>query len=115
MHRWASRDPADLQPPQSALGDGCVGHDRRGLSRTGIRAIERLNATGILVTPQSLRTAHRRRDRLSKRPVAFTHSGCAVAEHPRHRTDAGARRMRQRRGRHLHMPYLARGQQPTAA
>ena len=81
-----------LQPTynrRNLLGDGCMEPADGGLSRAGHEAIERLNALGILV---DLSHCGRRTAadaiRASKRPVAFTHTGCdALAPHPRHRTD----------------------------
>lgn len=54
----------------------------------------------------------------SKKPLAFTHTGCAaIAEHPRHRTDAEIRAVAEGGGviGIYVMPYLSRGKQPTAA
>jgi len=77
-----------LQPTynrRNLLGDGCMEPADAGLSRAGHEAIERMNALGILV---DLSHCGRRTAsdaiRTSKRPVAFTHTGCyALAQHPR--------------------------------
>jgi membrane dipeptidase len=111
-----------LQPTynrRNLLGDGCMEPADSGLSRAGHEAIERLNALGILV---DLSHCGRRTAadaiRASKRPVAFTHTGCdALAPHPRHRTDDELRAVAASGGviGIFVMPYLARGRQPTAA
>ena len=54
----------------------------------------------------------------SSKPVSFNHSGCyALAEHPRHRTDAEIRAVADTGGVFgvFIMPYLSKGKQPTAA
>lgn len=88
-------------------------------SRTGVDAIAKLNALGILLDLSHCgrRTAA---DAIaaSKKPLAFTHTGCAaIAEHPRHRTDAKIRAVAEGGGviGIYVMPYLSRGKQPTAA
>jgi len=111
-----------LQPTynrRNLLGDGCMEPADGGLSRAGHEAIERMNALGILV---DLSHCGRRTAadaiRTSKRPVAFTHTGCdARAPHPRHRTDDELRAVAATGGviGIFVMPYLARGRQPTAA
>jgi membrane dipeptidase len=55
--------------------------------------------------------------RISKRPVAFTHTGCAaLADHPRNRTDAELRAVAATGGVAgiYVMPYLSAGHQPRA-
>jgi membrane dipeptidase len=111
-----------LQPTynrRNLLGDGCMEPADAGLSRAGHEAIERMNALGILV---DLSHCGRRTAsdaiRTSKRPVAFTHTGCyALAQHPRHRTDEELRAVAASGGviGIFVMPYLAKGRQPTAA
>jgi membrane dipeptidase len=111
-----------LQPTynrRNLLGDGCMEPADAGLSRAGHEAIERMNALGMLV---DLSHCGRRTAsdaiRRSKRPVAFTHTGCdALAPHPRHRTDEELRAVAATGGviGIFVMPYLARGRQPTAA
>jgi len=104
---------------RNLLGDGCMERADAGLSAAGLEAIERLNQLGILVDLSHCgrRTAT---DAIaaSRRPVAFTHTGCAaLAEHPRHRTDAELRSVAEKGGvvGIYVMPYLARGRQPRAA
>lgn len=104
---------------RNLLGDGVMEPADAGLSRTGVEAIERLNALGILV---DLSHCGRRTSAdaiaASKRPVAFTHTGCAaLVDHPRHRTDAELRAVAETGGviGIFIMPYLAKGKQPTAA
>lgn len=104
---------------RNLLGDGCMETSNAGLSRTGVECIERLNALGILVDlshcgKQTAADAIR----VSKQPVAFTHTGCAaVVDHPRHKTDAVLRAVADKGGVSgvFFMPYLAGGKQPTAA
>ena len=104
---------------RNLLGDGCMEPADAGLSRSGVEAIERLNELGILV---DLSHCGRRTTAdaiaISSKPVAFTHTGAfALAEHPRHRTDAELRAVADTGGviGIFIMPYLARGNQPTAA
>lgn len=104
---------------RNLLGDGCMETADAGLSKAGHEAIERMNALGILVDLSHCgrRTAA---DAIaaSRRPVAFTHTGCAaLADHPRHRTDAELKAVADKGGVSgiFVMPYLAKGRQPTAA
>jgi len=104
---------------RNLLGDGCMEPADAGLSKAGHEAIERMNALGILVDLShcSRRTAA---DAIaaSRRPVAFTHTGCAaLADHPRHRADAELKSVADKGGVSgiFVMPYLAKGCQPTAA
>ncbi len=103
---------------RNLLGDGVMEPADAGLSRTGVEAIERINALGMLIDLSHCgrRTAA---DAIaaSTRPVAFTHTGCAaLVEHPRHRTDAELRAVADGGGvvGIYVMPYLAGGRQPTA-
>lgn len=104
---------------RNLLGDGCMEKADAGLSASGVAAVERMHALGILVDLSHCgrRTAA---DAIaaSRKPVAFTHTGCAaLAEHPRHRTDAEMRAVADKGGvvGIFIMPYLAKGRQPTAA
>jgi membrane dipeptidase len=104
---------------RNLLGDGCLEPGNAGLSRTGFEAIERMNALGILVDlshcgRQTVADALR----VSKKPVAFTHTGCqALADHPRNRTDAELKAVADKGGVSgiYFMPYLSEGRQPTAS
>ena len=91
----------------------------QGLSRTGVTAIERMNELGILVDLSHCgRQTAADAIRVSKKPVAFTHTGCqALADHPRNRTDAELRAVAEKGGVSgiYFMPYLSEGRQPTAA
>ena len=104
---------------RNLLGDGCMETANAGLSRTGVECIERMNALGILVDLSHCgRQTSADAIRASKKPVAFTHTGCAaVADHPRHRTDAELRAVADKGGVSgvFFMPYLSGGKQPTAA
>lgn len=103
---------------RNLLGDGCLEPDGAGLSRAGREAVERMNVLGILV---DLSHCGRRTtaDALaaSRRPVAFTHTGCAaLADHPRNKTDEELRALANRGGVAgiYFMPYLRPGVQPMA-
>lgn len=117
FHRLGVRVIQPTYNRRNLLGDGCMEPANAGLSRTGSEAIERMNALGILV---DLSHCGRRTAadaiRISKRPVAFTHTGCdAVASHPRHRTDAELKAVADTGGVSgiFVMPYLTGGRQPT--
>jgi membrane dipeptidase len=104
---------------RNLLGDGCLEPANAGLSRNGVTAIERLNELGILVDLSHCgRQTAADAIRVSKKPVAFTHTGCqALADHPRNRTDAELRAVAEKGGVSgiYFMPYLSEGRQPTAA
>jgi membrane dipeptidase len=77
-----------------------------------------MNALGILVDLSHCgRVTAADAIRASRRPVAFTHTGCAaLADHPRNRTDAELRAVAAKGGVTgiYVMPYLAGGRQPRA-
>jgi membrane dipeptidase len=104
---------------RNLLGDGCLEPGNAGLSRAGIEAIERMNGLGILVDLSHCgRQTAADAIRVSKKPVAFTHTGCqALADHPRNRTDAELKAVADKGGVSgiYFMPYLSEGRQPTAA
>jgi Zn-dependent dipeptidase, microsomal dipeptidase homolog len=104
---------------RNLIGDGCMEPANAGLSRTGIETIERLNSLGILVDLSHCgRQTSADAIRVSKKPVAFTHTGAAaVVDHPRHRTDAELRAVADKGGVPgvFFMPYLTGGKQPAAA
>ena len=119
LHRFGIRVIQPTYNRRNLLGDGSMEPADAGLSRTGVDAIAKMNALGILVDLSHCgrRTAA---DAIaaSKKPLAFTHTGCAaIAEHPRHRTDAEIRAVAEGGGviGIYVMPYLSRGKQPTAA
>lgn len=104
---------------RNLLGDGCMEPADAGLSRAGHEAVERMNELGLLVDLSHCgrRTAA---DAMatSRRPLAFTHTGCAaLVDHPRHRTDEELRSIAAGGGivGIFVMPYLAKGRQPSAA
>jgi len=104
---------------RNLLGDGCLEPGNAGLSRSGIEAIERMNSLGILIDLSHCgRQTAADAIRISKKPVAFTHTGCqALSDHPRNRTDAELRAVADKGGVSgiYFMPYLSEGRQPTAA
>jgi membrane dipeptidase len=118
LHQMGVRIIQPTYNRRNLLGDGCMEPSDAGLSRVGIEAIERMNELGILVDLSHCgrRTAA---DAISasRRPVSFTHTGAyALAEHPRHRSDEEMKAVAETGGVTgiFVMPYLARGQQPTA-
>lgn len=103
---------------RNLLGDGCMEPDNAGLSKQGVEAIARMNHLNILVDLSHCgkQTAKDAIDH-SSRSVSFTHTGCrALADHPRHRDDEEIRAVAEGGGVTgiYVMPYLAKGQQPTA-
>jgi len=104
---------------RNLLGDGCLEPANAGLSRNGVTAIERMNELGFLVDLSHCgRQTAADAIRVSKKPVAFTHTGCqALADHPRNRTDEELRAVAEKGGvcGIYFMPYLSEGRQPTAA
>jgi membrane dipeptidase len=100
------------------LGDGCLETVDGGLSARGREAVERMNALGILVDLSHCgRVTAADAIRVSTRPVAFTHTGCAaLADHPRNRTDVELRAVAATGGVAgiYVMPYLSGGRQPSA-
>jgi membrane dipeptidase len=119
LHQLGLRVVQPTYNRRNLLGDGCMETSNAGLSRTGVECIERLNALGVLVDLSHCgRQTSADAIRVSKKPVAFTHTGCAaVVDHPRHRTDAELRAVADKGGVSgvFFMPYLAGGKQPTAA
>lgn len=119
LHQLGLRVVQPTYNRRNLLGDGCMEPANAGLSRTGVEAIERLNALNILVDLSHCgRQTSADAIRVSKQPVAFTHTGCAaLVDHPRHRTDAELRAVADKGGVSgvFVMPYLAGGKQPTAA
>lgn len=119
LHQLGLRVVQPTYNGRNLLGDGCLEPANAGLSRTGIEAIERMNALGILVDLSHCgRQTTADAIRVSKKPVAFTHTGCAaVADHPRNRTDEELRAVADTGGVSgvYVMPYLSGGKQPTAA
>lgn len=103
---------------RNKLGDGCMVPENLGLSAQGFLAVEKLNELDILldlshcgVTTTLDGIAH------SKKPVAFTHTGCsAIYNHPRNKTDQQIRALADKGGviGIYIMPYLRPSGQPTA-
>ncbi len=104
---------------RNLLGDGCMEPANAGLSRNGLDAIGQMNELGILLDLSHCgRQTTADAIAASSKPVSFTHTGCyALAEHPRHRTDAEIRAVAETGGVTgiFIMPYLSKGLQPTAA
>jgi membrane dipeptidase len=119
LHQLGLRVVQPTYNRRNLIGDGCMEPANAGLSRTGVQAIERLNALNMLVDLSHCgRQTSADAIRVSKQPVAFTHTGCAaLVDHPRHRTDAELRAVAEKGGVSgvFIMPYLTGGKQPTAA
>ena len=119
LHALGLRVAQPTYNRRNLLGDGCLEPANAGLSRNGVTAIERMNELGILVDLSHCgRQTAADAIRVSKKPVAFTHTGCqALADHPRNRTDAELRAVAEKGGVSgiYFMPYLSEGRQPTAA
>ncbi len=119
FHRLGVRIIQPTYNRRNLLGDGCLEPANAGLSRAGVEAIERMNALGILVDLSHCgRQTAADAIRVSKQPVAFTHTGCAaLVDYPRNRSDAELRAVAERGGVSgvYIMPFLSGGRQPTAA
>lgn len=103
---------------RNLLGDGCLEPGNAGLSNFGRDVVTRMNERGVLI---DLSHCGRRTTddavRHSRKPVAFTHSGCAaLADVPRNKTDEQLRMLAQRGGviGIYTMPFLRVTGQPTA-
>jgi membrane dipeptidase len=119
FHRLGVRVIQPTYNRRNLLGDGCLEPANAGLSKTGVEAVEQMNELGILVDLSHCgRKTAADAIRVSRRPVAFTHTGCAaLADHPRNRTDAELRAVADKGGVSgiYFMPYLCEGRQPTSA
>jgi membrane dipeptidase len=119
LHYFGIRVIQPTYNRRNLLGDGCLEPANAGLSRAGFDAVERMNSLGILVDLSHCgRQTAADAIRASKKPVAFTHTGCfALANHPRNRTDEELRAVAKTGGVSgiYIMPYLSGGRQPTAA
>jgi len=119
FHRLGIRVVQPTYNRRNLLGDGCLEPANAGLSKAGVEAVERMNALGILVDLSHCgRQTAADAIRLSKKPVAFTHTGCAaLVDLPRNRTDAELRACAEKGGVSgvYFMPFLSEGRQPTAA
>ena len=103
---------------RNLIGDGCLEPADAGLSKLGLEAVERMDSLRILVDLSHCgRRTTKEAMAASKRPVAFTHTGCAaVADHPRNRTDDELRALAAKGGVAgiYFMPYLRSIGQPMA-
>jgi membrane dipeptidase len=117
LHRLGLRVVQPTYNRRNLLGDGCLEPANAGLSKTGVEAIERMNALGILVDLSHCgRQTAADSIRTSKKPVSFTHTGCAALnDHPRNRTDDELRAVAAAGGVSgvYFMPFLSDGRQPT--
>jgi membrane dipeptidase len=119
FHRLGIRIVQPTYNRRNLLGDGCLEPANAGLSKAGVEAIERMNTLGILVDLSHCgRQTAADAIRVSKKPVAFTHTGSAAQnDHPRNRTDQELRAVAEKGGVSgiYFMPFLSEGRQPTAA
>ena len=119
LHRLGLRVVQPTYNRRNLLGDGCLEPANAGLSKTGVEAIERMNELGILVDLSHCgRQTAADAIRASKKPMSFTHTGCAALnDHPRNRTDDELRAVAAAGGVSgiYFMPFLSDGRQPTAA
>jgi len=119
FHRLGVRVIQPTYNRRNLLGDGCLEPANAGLSKAGVEAVEKMNELGILVDLSHCgRQTAADAIRVSKKPVAFTHTGsAAIADHPRNRTDEELRAVADKGGVSgvYFMPYLCEGRQPTAA
>lgn len=116
LHELGLRIVQPTYNVRNLLGDGCMEPGDAGLSRRGQAAVERMNALGILVDLSHCgRRTGREAIAVSRRPVAFTHTGCAALhDNPRNKTDEDLRALADKGGvvGIYFMPYLrASGQQ----
>jgi membrane dipeptidase len=103
---------------RNKLGDGCMVPENLGLSDQGFKAVEKLNELNILLDLSHC-GVNTTRDGIahSKKPMAFTHTGCsAIYNHPRNKTDQQIRALANKGGviGIYIMPYLGPNGQPTA-
>jgi membrane dipeptidase len=117
LHRFGIRIIQPTYNLRNLLGDGCLESDNAGLSKIGNDAVVQMNELGILIDLShcGLKTTM---DAIqaSKKPVAFTHTGCAaVHNHPRNKTDEQLRALADRGGvvGIYFMPYLRNSGQQT--
>ena len=74
---------------RSIFGDGCLEPSNAGLSKAGLKAVQRMNELGVAVdlSHSGYRTTSEA-IAASKKPVLITHSGCAsIYTHPRNKPD----------------------------
>jgi membrane dipeptidase len=103
---------------RNLLGDGCIEPGNAGLSTLGRKAVERMNAAGVIVDLSHCgqRTTAEAIEH-SKGPVAITHTACAaLVDRPRNKRDEEMRRCAEKGGvvGIYFMPFLrASGQQTS--
>lgn len=119
LHQLGIRIIQPTYNRRNLIGDGCLEPADAGLSRLGREAIERMDELKIVVDLSHCGKATTR-DAVaaSKRPVAFTHTGCAaLTDHPRNKSDEALRSLAARGGVAgiYFMPYLRKSGQQQAA
>ena len=116
LHQLGIRIIQPTYNRRNLFGDGCLEAADAGLSRLGRPAVERMDELGILIDLSHCgRATTRDAVEASKKPVAFTHTGCAaLADHPRNKSDEQLRALAAKGGVAgiYFMPYLRKsGQQ----
>lgn len=104
---------------RNLVGDGCMEPGDAGLSRHGVKVVEKLNDQRVLIDlSHSGRRTALEAIAASKVPVAITHTGCAaLARLPRNKTDVELKALADKggvAGIYL-MPFLREQGQPMAA
>ena len=95
---------------RSIFGDGCLEPGNAGLSKAGLKAVEKMNEIGVAVdlSHSGYRTTSEA-IAASKKPVLISHSGCAsIYAHPRNKPDEVMRELADKGGYFgvYLMPYL---------
>jgi membrane dipeptidase len=95
---------------RSIFGDGCLEPGNAGLSKAGLKAVEKMNEIGVAIdlSHSGYRTTSEA-IAASKRPVLISHSGCAsIYAHPRNKPDEVMKALAEKGGYFgvYLMPYL---------
>ncbi len=118
LHQLGVRIIQPTYNRRNLIGDGCLETADAGLSRLGRQAVERMDQLGILIDLSHCgRATTRDAVEASKKPVAFTHTGCAaLTDHPRNKTDEQLRALAAKGGVAgiYFMPYLRKNGQQKA-
>ena len=118
LHQLGVRIIQPTYNRRNLIGDGCLEAADAGLSRLGRQAVERMDELGILIDLSHCgRATTRDAVEASKKPVAFTHTGCAALnDHPRNKSDEQLRALAAKGGVAgiYFMPYLRKSGQQQA-
>jgi len=85
---------------RNLAGDGCLERQNSGLSTFGVELVGRMNDMGLLVDVSHSGDATTLDGiKMSKKPIAITHSACkTLFDHPRNKTDEAIRALADRGG-----------------